>query len=350
MKVLFAFALLGSVWAVCDQRSECSPGFLQQQPQQTMNMNPAAWTNALSSAVFQSIDQVMERVLNQLYGEEEGENLMTQLRTCQSQRGSQLLGIGARMSLLATQFLTLCNLQNPDQQADRLFTQVLHIIGPMMAPCELDRDIAADLVVAQWAALSTARQANETAFLNATQVGLNMTGALSLTERLYNFTDSLVANFSNSLQSLADRGLLDENQVPVIIDLLQTTMTQSEQIYSDLLTNIGSDPTTALSTAQTETDALISSLEDGLNSLQVPQADIQSLTGTLQSLTSEVDTAISTLMNDPTATSSAESSLTGLTSQLGSVGQETAQIMVSIVTQNVDEFCASRSSSSTNST
>ena len=344
MKVLIAFTLLSTAWAICGQRSECSPGFLQQQ--QTMNVNTEVGTNNLSSIVYENINRVLEPVLNQLYEGEEGENLMSQLRTCESQRVDQLLGVGTEMSLVASQILTMCNLPQPVQQAALLFTQVLNIIGPIMAPCDLDRDLAADLALA---ALSSARQINETAVVNDTQVGLNITGAVSLTERLYDFADSLGATFPNFLQSLADWDLLNTNQVPVIIELMISNLTlQAEQIYIDLLTNLGSDPT-ALSTTKNNADEMISGLEDELHSLQVPQEDIQTLIGTLQSMRSKLDSAISILMDDPTAMSSAENTLVGLTSLVGDWGLEVAQIMIHIVTQNVDEFCASRNNS-TNST
>ena len=341
MKVLLACTLLSVTLAACAQNADCSVSFLQPQqpPQPTLSLNPLTWTSALNSAVFQSIDQVLEQIFDHLYGEEEGKHLIDQVKSCQTQKLNSLVGIGARMLLLTPQFINLCRVQDQDTAGNRLFSQVVDILVPLVTPCALDRDIAADLLVAQWMSLSQARQSNSTAFEGVSRTGLN------LTERLFHFSDSLVANFSHSLQSMADRHLLDEDQVPLLVDLMNTFVTESQQTYVDLLTDIGTDPAQALSKSETDIDDMISSLAKGLHSLQVPEDEVESLTGTLHSLISEMNTAISTLLQDPAATDEADNSLEGLTEQLSAAGKEAAQILVSLVAQNVDEFCASRAQS-----
>lgn len=342
MKVLLLLCLLSASLAVCNLRTDCTPAFLQQQPQ--ASMNPMTLASDMTSAVSQSINQVMGQVFNRLYGEEEGGVLMNQLQVCERTRTNSLLGASMRMTLLSAQFLTLCNQQNPDPQANRLFSQVLNIVLPLVAPCNLDRDIAADLVVAQMMVIAQVRQSNATGFEAASQAVLNMTG------QMFSFNDNMIANFSNSLQSLADRNLLDENQVPLIIDLMQNTVTQTQQIYQNLLSQMPDDPQNSLTNAQNAISDLEQSMRNSLSSLQVPDADIQNLSDTLNSITSEMTSAFNQLLADPTDTDDASSTLSDLTSQLTSLTQENAQIFVDLISQNVDEFCSARSSASTNST
>ena len=77
MKVLFALILLGAAWAVCNLRTDCAPSLLQQ-PQQQLSMSQMGWANSFNAAVFASVNQVMEKVFTQLYGEEEGDVMMVQ--------------------------------------------------------------------------------------------------------------------------------------------------------------------------------------------------------------------------------------------------------------------------------
>lgn len=341
MKVLLVLSLLGAGLAVCNLRTNCFPALLQQSPQ--VSMNPLTWTNAISSAVFESINQVMEQVFDRLYGQDEGAVLMNQLRVCERTRQNSLLGVGMRMGLLSAQFLTLCNQEDPDSRANLLFSQLLSIILPLVSPCDLDRDIAADMAVAQMMVLSQVRQSNTTGFEAASQALLNMT------ERMFAFNDNLVTNFSNSIQSLADRKLLDEDQVPLIIDLMQTTVSGTEQVFRDLLTQMPEDPENAIENAENGITALEQTMETRLRSLQVPDSDIQDLSNTLNSITSEMSDAMRMLLADPTATANATSTLSQLTPQLTALTQENIQIFIDLIAENVDEFCAARSSNSTNS-
>ena len=251
---------------------------------------------------------------------------------------------GMRMALLSAQFLTLCNLEDPDPQANRLFSQVLNIVLPLISPCNLDRDIAADVVVAQMMVLAQVRQSNATGFEAASQAVLNMTG------RMFKFNENMIANFSNSLQSLADRNLLDEDQVPLIIDLLQNTMTQTQQIYQNLLSQMPNDPQNSLVNAGNAISDLEQSMENRLSSLQVPDTDIQNLSDTLNSVISEMTSAFNQILADPTDTDDASSTLSDLTSELTALTQDSMQIFIDLISQNVDEFCSARNSNSTNST
>ena len=327
---------------MCNLRTNCFPALLQQQPQ--VSMNPLTWMNGISSAVFESINQVMEQVFDRLYGEDEGTVLMGQLRVCERTRQNSLLGVGMRVGLLSAQFLTLCNQVDPDPQANRLFSQLLNILLPLVSPCTLDRDIAADMAVAQMMVLSQVRQSNATGFEAASQALLNMT------ERMFAFNDNLVTNFSNSIQSLADRKLLDEDQVPLMIDLMQMTVSGTEQVFRDMLTQMPDDPENAIENAETEISDLEQNMETRLRSLEVPDVDIQNLSDTLRSITNEMSDALRELLADPTATANATSTLSQLTSQLTALTKDSFQIFIDLMTENVDEFCAARNSNSSNST
>lgn len=337
MKVLLALSLLALAFAACSLRGDCTPSLIQQQQQ----INANQMTSSLNSAMFESVNQVMERVFRQLYGEDETEVMMKQLQVCERTRSNSILGVGVRMSLFGTQLLTLCNQEDPNFQANRMFSQVINIILPLIAPCTLDRDIAADLLLAEMAVLSQARQSNVTGF----EVG--SLALLNLTEHIFTFTDGLMTNFSNSIQSLTERNLLDDTQAPQMVDLMQSTVSGAEQVYRDLLTQMPEDPAGALANAENAINRLEVNIETRLRYLDVPEKDIHSLSETLRNITSELTAAMTETLTDAAST---EGQLAGFTSQLTAMTQESAQILVDLVTQNIDEFCAARNSTSSNST
>jgi len=341
MKVLFALILLGAAWAVCNLRTDCAPSLLQQ-PQQQLSMSQMGWANSFNAAVFASVNQVMEKVFTQLYGEEEGDVMMVQLETCERTRENSLLGFGLRMSLLGAQLFNICKQEDPNLQGNRIFSQFLSAVFPLIAPCTLDRDIMADLVLAEISVLSEVRQSNVTGFEAGSQAILNMT------ERIFTFTDGLIANFSNSIQSLTERNLLDDAQAPQIIELLQMTVSSVEQVFRDLLTDMPDNPSAALANAENSINQLEQNIEVRLRSLNVPTSDVQSLSETLRNITSEVTTVMTEVLT--TQDTESESSLPGFTRQMTALMQENAQILVDLVAQNIDEFCAAQNSTSTNST
>lgn len=340
MKVLFALTLLAATLAVCNLRTDCAPGFLQQQQQ--LSTSQTGWANSFNAAVFASVNQVMEQVFTQLYGREEGDVLMVQLETCERTRENSILGFGLRMSLLGAQLFNICSQEDPNTQGNRLFSQFLSAVFPLLSPCTLDRDIMADMLLAELTVLSEVRQSNVTGFEAGSQALLNMT------EQLFAFTDGLIANFSNSMQSLTDRNLLDDSQAPQIVELLQMTVSSVEQIFRDLLTDMPEDPSAALANAENSINQLEQNIQVRLRFLDVPTSDIQSLSGTLRNITSEVTTVMTEMLTTQDIIS--ESSLPGFTSQVTALVQENAQILVDLVAQNIDEFCAAQNSTSTNST
>ena len=135
-----------------------------------------------------------------------------------------------------------------------------------------------------------------------------------------------------------------------MIDLMQMTVSGTEQVFRDMLTQMPDDPENAIENAETEISDLEQNMETRLRSLEVPDVDIQNLSDTLRSITSEMSEALRELLADPTATANATSTLSQLTSQLTALTKDNFQIFIDLMTENVDEFCAARNSNSSNST
>ena len=331
--VLGVLLLLQLAAATCNLRSgECAakPALLQQ-----FSLNPFTWQTQLQNAFFGSVNQALGSLFTQMYGEEESDLLISQIQNCERIRSTSMVAASLRTSMLTYQFATLCSNTDPVTSSTNLFTQVLNILVPLISPCPLDEDIAGDFVVAQMLAYISTSTNNSTRFQNGTAALLNMT------QRLFDISETMLGNFSNSLSSLADRGMLDDAVVPQLIDLLQGTLSGVEDVYGQAMTQAQTDLAGAIQDAEEGLQDIQINLVDSLTDLDVPQDDINDLTATMQNITSSVMDTLSLIQGGDEDRDDAQESLGEFTQSQTDLVAESLQILVEILAQSMDEFCAS---------
>lgn len=302
---------------------------------QQFSLNPFTWQTQLQNAFFGAANQALGAMFTQLYGEDESATLVRELQTCETSRSMSAVTASMRASMLTYQFLTLCSNANPVTSTTNLFTQVVSIVMPLISPCQLDEDIVADLVAAQLLAYITTNQGNSTNF----QAGSS--ALLNLTQTVFSLSENVLGNFSNSLTSLADRGLVDPEVVPQLIDLLQSTLTSVEDLYGQAITEAQTDLEAAIQDTEDGSENLINDLTARLQDLGVPQTDIDSLANTLDDVTNSVTTTMTLIENGDQSLEDAESSLYGLSGTLTQITTESLRILIDIVAQSMDEYCTS---------